>query len=150
MKHPGYDTIVLVVKKFKAGDHYAFALVFHIFYLDLCFFSKRILEKTRDAEELVEKIFIELWNSHKLFENLGEIKAYLFTATRDACFSYIDHRRRGILDEKFLELSAAARQEWNLVMEKEIIRSEIREIRYNPIENLPPSLKKIICQPKNN
>lgn len=150
MKHPGYDTISLVLKKFNAGDVYAIALIFHQFYLELCFFSKRIIEKPRDAEELVEKIFIDLWSKHKQFDRLGDIKSYLFTATRNACFNYLDRQRIGIYDENLLVLSSAAREEWNLVMEKEIIRSEIREIRYDPIENLPPSLKKIICQPKNN
>lgn len=125
--------------KFRAGDTYTFALIFHQFYLELSFFSKRILDKPRVAERIVENAIIELWKTHRQFESLLAIKSFLYNAVRDACFQAMDESQKGIKD---VNLSAYMWQETSLFMEKEIIRPEVqRKIGYNLIENLPAACR---------
>ncbi len=132
------------MRKLRAGDTYTFALIFHQFYLDLCFFSKRILDQPRAAEHIVENAFVALWSSRRDFDDLVAVKSFLYSTTRDACFAFIDEVQKGLKDE---ELSAYIWQESSQYMEKEIIRPEVpREIQYNPIENLPSLCRNAINQ----
>lgn len=130
------------IRQFAAGDIHVFALVFHQYYLDLCFFAKRIIDKPRIAENIVEEAFITLWNRHPQFTTLQAIKVFLYNTTRDACFRSLDGDQQNFKDRR---LWSYVWQETAIFMEKEIIRPEtMREIRYNPVENLPPACKRAI------
>lgn len=132
------------VLKFKAGDTYTLALIFHQFYLDLCFFSKRIIDKPRVAENIVENAIIELWSCHDQFDTLADIKSFLYNTTRNACFQLIQAEQKGKADKN---LSAYMWEDTALFMEKELIRPEVlRDIRFNLIENLSPLCKQVIKQ----
>ncbi|WEK37914.1 MAG: sigma factor [Candidatus Pseudobacter hemicellulosilyticus] len=132
------------IQQFAAGDKNTFALVFHQYYLDLCFFAKRIIDKPRIAENIVEDAFIALWNRHPQFTSLQAIKIFLYNTIRDACFRLIDQDQQNFKDQR---LGSYVWQETSIFMEKEIIRPEIvREIHYNLVDNLPPACKRAIAR----
>jgi RNA polymerase sigma-70 factor (ECF subfamily) len=128
-----------IVQKFRSGNTDTFPVIFHQFYLEISFFAKRILDKPRAAEKIVEGAFIDLWKSHSKFENWKAIKAYLYKNVRDACFGMIEIGQKGIRDDG---LSVFVWREATQFMEKELSRPEVlREIPYDPADNLPPLAK---------
>lgn len=131
-----------IIQQFRSGNPDSFAIIFHQFYLEISFFAKRILDKPRAAEKIVETTFIDLWKSHSQFDNWKAIKAYLYKNVRDACFSTTEMTQKGTRDDG---LSVYVWREATQFMEKELSRPEVvKEIGYDPMENLPPLTKEIL------
>lgn len=137
-----------IVQQFRSGNTDTFAIIFHQFYLEICFFAKRILDKPRAAEKIVENTFIDLWKSHSQFDNWKAIKAYLYKNVKDACFGMIEKGQKGIKDDG---LSVYVWREAIQFMEKELSRPGVwRTINYDPVENLPPLAKAALEHFKQN
>ncbi|NML20891.1 hypothetical protein HHL16_08400 [Pseudoflavitalea sp. G-6-1-2] len=133
-----------IVLHFKEGKAETFALVFHQFYLEICFFAKRILDKPRQAEKIVENAFIDLWSLHQQMDSWSAIKAFLYRNVRDASLSLIESHPQGAHDEA---MNQFAWREATQFMEKELSRPRPpRAIPYNPATNLPPMARKILHQ----
>lgn len=136
-----YTNTNAIVQEFKAGNAETFAIIFHQFYLETCFYAKRIIDKPRTAEQIVEQTFIDLWKTHSQFDNWNSIKVYLYSHVRDACFGKIEAGQKGIREDG---LSVYVWREATQFMEKELGRPEkLKEIPYDPVENLPPLARSI-------
>lgn len=139
-----YTNTNAIVQEFKAGNAETFAIIFHQFYLEACFYAKRIVDKPRTAEQIVEQSFIDLWKSHSQFDNWNSIKVFLYSNVRDACFGRIKMGQREIRNDG---LSVYAWREATQYMEKELSRpEELKAIPYDPVENLPPLARTIYSQ----
>ncbi|MGN6417903.1 MAG: RNA polymerase sigma factor [Pseudobacter sp.] len=136
-----YTNTNAIVQEFRAGNAEIFAIIFHQFYLEACFYAKRILDKPRIAEQIVEQTFIDLWKSYSQFDNWNSIKVFLYSNVRDACFGRIEMGQRGIREDG---LSLYVWHEATQYMEKELSRPEVlKDIPYDPVANLPPLAKEM-------
>ncbi|MDL5513764.1 RNA polymerase sigma-70 factor [Arenibacter sp. M-2] len=63
--------------------------VFNQFYKELVVYAHNFLFDQQSSEDIVQDIFIQLWeNSHEL-EIHTSIRAYLYTTVRNKCFNYL-------------------------------------------------------------
>ena len=123
------------------GDRNAFDSIFHQYYASLCFFAERVTDSHDDAEDIVEELFVKLWNKHQQFESEQHLKAFLYRSTKNACLDFIKLTERANNRHTRFFMDNDQQEESYL---NEIIRAEvIREI-YQAIENLPPQCGKII------
>src|SRR5690606_20285573 len=78
----------------EMGEPKSFDQVFVRFYAPLCQFALRYLPTEADAEDVVENIFIRLWNKAERFENVDHARASLYRATYHACLNHLRGRQR--------------------------------------------------------
>ncbi|MEM6699494.1 MAG: RNA polymerase sigma-70 factor [Bacteroidota bacterium] len=67
----------------------------------LCNFAQQYVEDWDAAQDLCQKVFIQLWEKRTTLDSNQNLKSYLFTAVRNRCLNYIrDHKkyRSKILD----------------------------------------------------
>lgn len=76
--------------RFRQGDHKAYEVVFNAFYKVLCVFAASMLDDEYAAEDLVEEVFVRLWEKHAEIDISEE---YLNTLVINACLNYIEHRK---------------------------------------------------------
>ena len=81
------------VECIRAGDPAAFEALFHAYHAPLCAFAYRYLEARDLAEEIVQEIFLFVWERRETWEVRTSVKSYLFTAVRNAALSYLRHER---------------------------------------------------------
>lgn len=144
MENPALYDPAEIVRRFRAGDTHAFAFIFHQFYFPVCFFAKKLVEKPQAAEDIVEETFISCWRNHEQFNDLLAIKSYLYSTTRDACFSFINQQQKRIRDKGISDYMITQAESY---IQKVLSREEgFRELGYNPIENLPPLCKQLVMQ----
>jgi RNA polymerase sigma-70 factor (family 1) len=125
---------------FKMGDPRALQVIFNQFYSPLCLFAERMLRDRPAAEDIVGDTFLKLWNRHTDFENLQNIKAFLYITTRNASLNMLKQMQRESLSKKQLAYLSGDKEEFIL---NEMIRAEVlREIN-REIENLPEQCRKI-------
>lgn len=77
----------------RAGDRSAFESLFHSHYAALCAFARRYVEDLSRAEELVQDVFLALWERRETLELRRSIRAYLFTAVRNAALDELKRRK---------------------------------------------------------
>jgi RNA polymerase sigma-70 factor (family 1) len=75
-----------LVKKLQTGDVEAFDLIYEKYSGKLYSFGLKYLRSTAEAEELVQSVFLKIWESHKHINKELSFKSFLFTiAYNDIC-----------------------------------------------------------------
>jgi RNA polymerase sigma-70 factor (ECF subfamily) len=80
----------MLVARIRSGDTAAFEQLFRHYYNPLCVFVSSYVNSTDLAEELVEAVFVRIWEQRSRWEVRGSLRAYLYTAAR---YQVLDHRR---------------------------------------------------------
>ena len=88
-----------LVLKLREGDVVAFDLVYEKYAGRLYGFTLKYLKSTDETEELVQSVFLKVWENHKTLNKELSFKSYLFTiAYNEIC--NIFRRRRHL--QKFI------------------------------------------------
>jgi RNA polymerase sigma-70 factor (ECF subfamily) len=87
--------------KVRTGDKEAFELLFNKYYSVLCILSKRYTEDINIAREVIQSLFIYLWEHRTELIITSSLKCYLFQATKYNSIRYMEKDRKNIahLDE---------------------------------------------------
>ena len=68
-----------LTERLKKGDLEAFDMIYQIYAGKLYSFGMRYLKSSADAEELVQTVFLKVWENHKKIDATLSFKSYLFT-----------------------------------------------------------------------
>jgi RNA polymerase sigma-70 factor (ECF subfamily) len=79
------------VERIRAGDHRAFEQLFATHYEALCGFVQSCLRSRESVEDLVQEIFVRIWEQRERWQPGGTIRQYLFTAARHQAISHLRH-----------------------------------------------------------
>jgi RNA polymerase sigma-70 factor (ECF subfamily) len=81
------------LERIRAGDEKAFEELFKSYYQALCAFTDGYVRSRETAEELVQTMFLRLWEKRESWEPVTGIRAYLFAACRNQALDHLKHRR---------------------------------------------------------
>lgn len=116
--------------RFRAGDRTTFNTIFDEYFKGVSYFSKK-LTNGEVGEEIALDSFVTLWEHRATFEgeSINNIKAYLYTVTRNACYNFIKKTKTQEEKQKFFEVLS---QDWvddhlHILIQKEIF-SKIFEV----------------------
>lgn len=76
-------------RKVKKGDRQAFETIFKSYYSPLLRYAISIVRNESVAEEIIQEIFIYLWEKREEIELRSALKSYLFTSVRYKAINYI-------------------------------------------------------------
>lgn len=89
-----------LLEELKAGDMNAFEKVFNKYHKLLSIEAYHLLGDEMEADDIVQVLFIELWDK-KYYKHIDQsLKAYLRTALRNKCLTRLS---KGITDKKRLD-----------------------------------------------
>ncbi|WP_069130300.1 RNA polymerase sigma-70 factor [Rhodohalobacter halophilus] len=83
-----------IVEKIRSGDQYAFEKMFHAYYSKLCVFSNSYVKSLDLARDVVQEVFIKIWDNHQEFEIRQSLKAYLYQAVRNQSLNQIEKNKQ--------------------------------------------------------
>lgn len=66
-----------------------YSKVYAIYFPKLVRFSQSYVLSRHDAENIVQDIFLYLWEHRELIESLGNINAFLFTLVKNRCIDFL-------------------------------------------------------------
>lgn len=124
-----------------SDDQQAFLLLHQYFQPKLYRFAKAIVHNREDAEEVVEDVFVRIWQKRKTLDHVHNLKLYLYTATRNFALNYIRPRsgtEQLNIDDLNIELQTALPNP-----QEAAEHSEIRKVVNKAIEELPQRCKVI-------
>ncbi len=95
--HPDPDIIAsrdrAWVAAIRTGDPAAFERMFRAYRNDLVAFAESLLRSREAAQEVVQELFLRIWQQRELWELSGPLNAYLFRATRNRAINHLRHER---------------------------------------------------------
>jgi RNA polymerase sigma-70 factor (ECF subfamily) len=83
-----------LIEGIRAGDSDAFNMMFRSYYSMLYHIARGILRDEGWAEEVVQDVFIKIWESGEKLSINTSLSAYLMTMTRNRCFDYLRAQAR--------------------------------------------------------
>jgi RNA polymerase sigma-70 factor, ECF subfamily len=83
-----------IIEQIKKSDLNAFQYLFQNYYSGLLSFSEKYVRERRVAEEIVDDLFIHLWEIRKKIQIRDSIEAYLYRSVYNRCISYIRNKNK--------------------------------------------------------
>jgi RNA polymerase sigma-70 factor (ECF subfamily) len=86
------------------NNHKKFEQVFTDFYVNLCRFAYTYVKNEEMAEEVVQELFISLWEQRDRMEIKTSVRSFLYTSVRNRALNYIrDNKTRALHEDDFAE-----------------------------------------------
>lgn len=134
------DTDNELIEKLRIGDVEAFDLVYHRYAGKLYAFSLKYLRSKEEAEELVQSVFLKVWENQKNIKKDTSFKSYLFTiAYNEICNLF----RRRKYQQNFFDKSMIENPEASVETEDQIDFQFVSEQVEQIISRLPEKQKTI-------
>ncbi len=123
-------------------DEKVWGSFYDCYYAALCSYVSRLLKTEDEVEDLVQEVFIAVWEGSRTFSDIRELTNYLYRA----CYNNaLIHLRNTQLHDTILQ---SIGQEEHLPDEDELyaitVREEVIRQLYFYIEELPPEQRRII------
>jgi RNA polymerase sigma-70 factor (ECF subfamily) len=127
------------------GDENAFRVLYESQRNRIYSFSLQILRKEELAEELVQDVFLKIWNSRAALTDIESIEAFLYTVARNLALSRlkrIAHERK-ILGEIKKTTPEALTQD-------EVLHRDYQKLLQKAIASLPEQQRKVYLMSKED
>lgn len=118
-----------------------FERIFLDYYLTLCNYASGILHSDTDAEDVVEGLFVRLWERQESFQSEHHLKAWLYRSTRNACLDFLKVTGRS-QERHRIYMENIQKDEAGIL--RDIIRHEVVRELYIALRALPPQAAKVI------
>jgi RNA polymerase sigma-70 factor (ECF subfamily) len=92
------------IERIRAGNEAEFEELFHGHYAALCAFAYRFTGSSSAAEEIVQGVFVDLWERRERLAVHTSLRAYLYAATRNRA---LDARKHEQVEARWAEQSWA-------------------------------------------
>ena len=134
--------IDIVLKELRNQNKSVYKNVFNHFYKGLVIYANNFLFDQEASEDVVQEVFISLWENAKNIDIKTSLKAYLYAMVRNKCLNYLKSVK--ITDElNVIDLNSM------LVLEEDLdlISQEEKTMLYNHIlkiiETFPESMQEV-------
>jgi RNA polymerase sigma-70 factor (family 1) len=135
-----------LVEKLRKGDVEAFDLIYEKYSGKLYTFGLKYLRSASEAEELVQSVFLKLWEKHKDLKIELSFKSYLYTiGYNDICKLF---RKRNYL-QKFIKETVGENSQSSFQIEERIDYKLYLERIQQIIDKLPERHKTIFMKSRD-
>ena len=129
------------------GDEQSFELLYRKYFVRLCAFANKFLSDPQTSEEVVQDIFLKLWENRTSLRSDGSGKSFLFQAVHNKSLNLLAHQKVVNRYSEMIRVVYSNAEEFDVhesLMAKEL-NSRIQAI----INDLAPECKKIFLMSRS-
>jgi RNA polymerase sigma-70 factor (ECF subfamily) len=89
-----------ILRKLSSGDEKAFRRIYDTYKSKLYFYALKFTKNEYAAEEIVQQVFIKLWDTKHVIDPALSFDAYLFRITRNTTFNFLKMQARESLHKQ--------------------------------------------------
>lgn len=132
--------------KLRKGDQLAFAEIYNLYRGKMYTYACNLCKSTETAEEIVQEVFIRIWQKKEQINTEMNFAAYLKKVTLNHVLNHLKKvaRDRRLQEELFIYIDAIRNTTEDNLLEKELLKTHDQAIAL-----LPPQ-KKLIYQMSRN
>lgn len=116
------------------GDVNAFEMIFKSYYPVLCNYAYTYLKDKEEAEEIVQNVFLNVWEKRSQISIQSSLKSYLYQTVRNTCLNVIKHEK---VKRKHQEETLAIKDRAYEAVSDRVIGKELEEKIALAIQSLP-------------
>jgi RNA polymerase sigma-70 factor (ECF subfamily) len=87
------DSDAEIIRRIRLGDETEFESLFRSSYASLVRYAKSIIKDHDSAEEIVQDLFVRIWQERSKLKIESSLNGYLYRAVHNKCLHKIDHQR---------------------------------------------------------
>ncbi len=134
------DEELFIFNRMVEGDKDAFRFFFERYYPDLCNLVNLYLHDPMMSEEVVQDIFIYLWEKKEKIKIESSVKLYLLRASKNRSLNYIrDQRAKLDIHQHLAEFNGNTAEMPDKVMDT----NQLREVIDTAINSLPDRCREV-------
>ena len=122
------------------GDENAFQTLFIDYYAVLVSFAMKYLEDQEAAEDIVQDVFVKIWETREKLGKIDNLSAYLYQMVRFRSFNYL---RAEKIRQDATKSFAEELEETEM---NEYIKNETFRIVMRTLEDLPPGSRNVFSR----
>lgn len=127
--------------KIQEDNTFAFNTLFTKYYKSLCHYANKIIGKPAKAEDIVQELFIRIWENRLTIQIGKSVKSYLYRSVYNRSVNYIrDTKALGNTIELY---SGCIYQESYYNADNEILLSELETKLFEIINSFPEKQKNV-------
>ena len=117
-----------------AGDFKAFGDLYEKYHRMLYFFAFNLSKNSHDAEELVQSVFVSIWETRQNIDPERPFNAYLFSITRNRFYNML---RKRITENCYIDYVLRQDHQADNDFERQMEDKEISEIIHKLLQQVP-------------
>lgn len=130
-----------LLQKIADGDDRAFAELFRAYLEPLAKYVYTLLESVQMCEEIVQDVFVKIWENRLTLPQLNKFTSYLFILTRNYTLNCI---RKMVQDRKHSQLYVEDAINCNTGEDIFKMDQEYQDVLNRAVAQLPPSQQKVL------
>ena len=137
MNNKFIDSDNKLLQEMQADNMLAFDILYKRYHKRLFHFANSILKSEADAENIVQEVFVRLWeNRHKI----EKVRPFLFSVAYNTTISLI---RKKIKDQKFIDHLKNLPESWEQPVNIDLEYQELREKVETIVSDLPDRQREV-------
>lgn len=122
--------------------------LFETLYPPLCLFANKYLNDMDTSKDIVQEVFIKIWEKQPVFTNPNTTKAYFYTTVKNHCLNLLKSKHyKTIAKAAPLDMELPHAEDYFFA---EMVSAEIYVQLYKAIDTLPKKAAKVISLSINN
>lgn len=138
MEHSVHTRDKFLFSLITKGDRNAFNILFEYYYSGLVVYANQFLLDLKESEEIVQDIFLKIWEDKEKLHIHSSVRDYLFKSIKNKCLDYLKHQK---VKDKFVQAEkdySSMDENYDLYVEH-----ELRELINDTVEKLPTECRKV-------
>jgi RNA polymerase sigma-70 factor (family 1) len=128
-----------MIKGLRSGRESAYEQLFKEYYKPLTVFATGYLENLESGKEIVQELFVSLYEKRKKLVITTSLKSYLYRSVKNRCLNHIKHQQ---VRKKHQDRMKPDKQE-SENLEDKIRETELEYLVSKIVDQLPPQCKRI-------
>ncbi|MEI9919903.1 MAG: RNA polymerase sigma-70 factor [Bacteroidota bacterium] len=120
------------------GTRHTFHKVFDSCYEDLCRYARTIVKDSDIAEDIVQSMFMKLWEMRESVDINTSVRSYLFRSVYNQCINHLEHKAVRAKYDKAAGLEAGRDEQ-----QPGVFPEELEENIRKAVDALPPQCRSI-------
>jgi len=112
-----------IIKSIMKDDESSFKILFDYYYPKLFYFSKRFLKVERGIDDIIQEVFVKIWQNRKTINSVETFNSFIFTITKNLLLNEL----RSLLNKENIK-----KEIYNISVAKEY--SSINNIEYHELQ----------------
>ncbi len=137
LAHLSDNELLLLLKR---GNDFAFSEIYNRYWGKMVSYAVRLTKSEDESADLVQEIFVSLWNRKETLEIKGTLASYLIKSTRNLCLRFIE---RNIHPTDFINRLAEHTIDKSQNIEENISLKELQEHIYCCVAKLPKKMQEV-------
>lgn len=139
-REQSHNAEALLVMELKKGNEKAFVKLYDTYKDRIYAYNLKLLKSQNHAEELLQEVFMKVWEKRDTLDTSRSFKSFLFTIARNKCFDFLEKASN---DTKLREELFYQSQKFYTASDMKVIEADFERIKKEAYDRLPPKRREI-------